>query len=161
MTAPVRVGLVSDTHGLLRPEVFPLLEGVDHIIHGGDVGGEEILEGLRRIAPVTAVRGNTDGGHFGRSLPATAAVELGGHTLYVLHILDELDLDPAAADVSAVIYGHTHQPKVEDREGVLYVNPGSCGPRRFTLPVTVARMTAGPDGLEVRLIPLELDRSPG
>lgn len=150
------IGLVADTHGLLRPEVFPLLEGVEHIIHAGDVGGREILARLEEVAPVTAVRGNTDGGAFGRSLPRTGVVEVEGHTLYVLHILDELDLDPAAAGISAVVYGHTHRPQVEDRDGVLYVNPGSCGPRRFSLPVTVARMSVSDDGLEVRLIPLEI-----
>lgn len=152
----MEIGLVSDTHGLLRPEVFPLLEGVEHIIHAGDVGGREILARLREVAPVTAVRGNTDGDPFGRSLPLTEAVEVDGHTLYVIHILEELDLDPAAAGVASVIYGHTHRPQVEDRGGVLYVNPGSCGPRRFSLPVTVARMSTSPDGLEVRLIPLDV-----
>jgi len=152
----LEIGLVSDTHGLLRPEVFPLLDGVDHIIHAGDVGGREILTRLQEVAPVTAVRGNTDGGAFGQSLPMTGVVEVEGYTLYVIHILEELDLDPAAAGIAAVIYGHTHRPQVEDRAGVLYVNPGSCGPRRFSLPVTVARMSLSDDGPEVRLIPLEL-----
>lgn len=152
----MEIGLVSDTHGLLRPEVFPLLDGVDHIIHAGDVGGREILTRLQEVAPVTAVRGNTDGGAFGQSLPMTGVVEVEGYTLYVIHILEELDLDPAAAGIAAVIYGHTHRPQVEDRAGVLYVNPGSCGPRRFSLPVTVARMSLSDDGPEVRLIPLEL-----
>lgn len=152
----MEIGLVSDTHGLLRPGVFPLLEGVERIIHAGDVGGREILARLREVAPVTVVRGNTDGDPFGRSLPLTEVVEVEGHTLYVIHILEELDLDPAASGISAVIYGHTHRPQVEDRAGVLYVNPGSCGPRRFSLPVTVARMSVTGDGLEVRLIPLDV-----
>lgn len=150
----VEVGLVSDTHGLLRPEVIPALEGCDLIVHAGDVGGHEILEALARVAPVHAVRGNTDHGPFGASLPSTEVVEAGGASLYILHIVDELDLDPESAGIGAVIFGHTHRPLVEHRNGVLFVNPGSCGPRRFDLPVTVARMTVVDGEVEVRLIPL-------
>lgn len=150
----LEVGLVSDTHGLLRPEVIPALEGCRLILHAGDVGGPGILEALRRVAPVRAVRGNTDGGAFGASLPLTQVVEVGGHALYMIHIPYDLDLDPAAAGFSAVVSGHTHRPTVEERDGVLFVNPGSCGPRRFDLPVTVARMTVGGEGLSVRLIPI-------
>jgi putative phosphoesterase len=148
------LGVVSDTHGLLRREVLPLLEGVEHIVHAGDVGGADILEQLSAIAPVTAVRGNTDGDPFGRSLPMTEVVHFHGHDIYLLHILEDLDLDPEAAGMSAVVYGHTHRPLVEDRGGVLFVNPGSCGPRRFSLPVTVARLGVTPGGLEVRLLPV-------
>lgn len=148
------MGLVSDTHGLLRPEVIPALAGCGLILHAGDVGGPEILEALETVAPVRAVRGNTDHGPLGASLPPTEVVEVGGHALYMLHIANELDLDPAAAGFSAVVFGHTHRPLVEERNGVLFVNPGSCGPRRFDLPVTVARMTVAPAGVSVRLIPL-------
>lgn len=150
----MEVGLVSDTHGLLRPEVVPAMAGCDLILHAGDVGSAAILAALREVAPVHAVRGNTDGGPFGASLPLTEWVEIGGHALYLVHILEDLDLDPSAAGVSAVIYGHTHRPLVEERDGVLYINPGSCGPRRFDLPVTVARLSVSRKGLSVRLIPL-------
>lgn len=150
----MEVGLVSDTHGLLRPEVVPALHGCQLILHAGDVGGPDIVEALETVAPVRAVRGNTDHGPFGASLPWTEVVQVGGHTLYMLHIPEDLDLDPRAAGFSAVISGHTHRPLVEDRDGVLFVNPGSCGPRRFDLPVTLARLRVGPEGLSVRLIPL-------
>lgn len=152
----VEVGLISDTHGLLRPEVLPALAGCDLILHGGDVGDEGILRALASVAPVRAVRGNTDGGALARALPLTEAVEVAGRTVYLLHILDDLDLDPVAAGISAVVFGHTHRPLVEEREGVLFINPGSCGPRRFQLPVTVARLTVSPSGMSVRLIPLPL-----
>ncbi|HSG48456.1 MAG TPA: metallophosphoesterase family protein [Longimicrobiales bacterium] len=150
----MEVGLVSDTHGLLRPEVIPALHGCRLILHAGDVGGPEILEALEAVAPVRAVRGNTDHGPFGASLPMTDVVQVAGHVLYMLHIPQDLDLDPGAAGFSAVISGHTHRPLVEERDGVLFVNPGSCGPRRFDLPVTVARLTVEEHGLSVRLIPL-------
>lgn len=150
----VEVGLVSDTHGLLRPEVIPALEGCEWILHAGDVGGPEILEALGRVAPVRAVRGNTDRGAFGAGLPLTEMIRIGDHTLYMIHILEELDVDPAAAGISAVVYGHTHRPLVEERAEILFVNPGSCGPRRFDLPVTVARMRIASGGLQVRVIPL-------
>lgn len=153
----VEIGLVSDTHGLLRPGVLLHMEGCERILHAGDVGERHILEALEEIAPVTAVRGNTDGGILAAELPLTQVVEVAGHTLYLIHIVDDLDLDPRAAGVDAVIFGHTHRPLVEDRDGVLFVNPGSCGPRRFNLPVTVARMRVGPDGIHVRLLPLEGD----
>lgn len=151
------VGIVSDTHGLLRPGVLPLLEGCDLILHAGDVGEAHILEALQEIAPVVAVRGNTDRGAFGASLPLTEVVHVAGRTLYLIHIVDDLDLDPAAADIDAVIFGHTHRPLVEERGEVLFVNPGSCGPRRFDHPVTVARMSLGPEGTAVRLVPVPSD----
>jgi hypothetical protein len=133
-----RIGVIADTHGLLRPEALKALRGVELIIHAGDVGGPEILEALRALAPVYAVRGNTDRGDFGRSLPPTQLVQVGEVQLYVLHELFCLDLDPAAAGLAAVIFGHSHRPHLERKDGVLYLNPGSAGPRRFTLPVTLA-----------------------
>jgi putative phosphoesterase len=134
------IGVISDTHGLLRPEAVQALQGVELIIHAGDVGEPKILARLSRIAPVRAVRGNTDRGEFGGSLPLTRVVEVGGLHLYVLHELFTLDLDPKAAGLAAVIYGHSHRPRAEYKDGVLYLNPGSAGPRRFTLPVTLARL---------------------
>ncbi len=133
----MRVGLISDTHGLLRPEAKQALSGVDLIIHAGDIGTPEVLEELRALAPVRAVRGNNDRGPWTRGLPETEALELEGASLYVLHDLNELDLDPAAGGFAAVIAGHSHRPAMDTRDGVLYINPGSAGPRRFSLPVAV------------------------
>jgi putative phosphoesterase len=133
----MKIGVVSDTHGLLRPEVAPALAGVDRILHLGDVGKIEIIEALNRIAPVTAIRGNIDRTDHCSLLPATEVVELPGIAMYLLHNIEELDLDPGVAGFSAVLYGHSHKPSIEHRKGVLYFNPGSCGPRRFHLPVTV------------------------
>jgi len=130
-------GLISDTHGLLRPEAQQALAGVDLIIHAGDVGSPEVLEGLARIAPVHAVRGNNDRGGWARPLPETEVVELEGARIYVLHDVSQLDLDPATAGFAVVVAGHSHRPAVQLRRGVLYINPGSAGPRRFSLPVTV------------------------
>ena len=139
------VGLISDTHGLLRPAALGALHGVDHLIHAGDVGNPDLLQPLSAIAPLTVVRGNVDRGPWAEALPETAEVELGGRWIHVRHILDELDLDPSAAGFDVVVYGHSHKPDIEHRRGVLYVNPGSAGPRRFQLPVTVAllHLTAG------------------
>lgn len=133
-----RVALVSDTHGLLRPEVARALRGTDLILHMGDVGSPEVLEDLRAIAPTRAVRGNVDHGAWARELPESDLVPLRGANLYLLHNLAELDLDPAAAGVAMVLYGHTHVPKEEEKNGVRYVNPGSIGPRRFDLPISFA-----------------------
>ena len=135
------IGVISDTHGLLRPEALAALAGSDFIIHAGDVGDPGILDELREIAPVTAVRGNVDGGVWARKLPQTNVLEVEGVSIYVLHILDQLDLKPKAAGFSAVIYGHSHRPHIETKNGVLYFNPGSAGPRRFDLPVTVGKLT--------------------
>jgi hypothetical protein len=132
------IGVISDTHGLLRPELLPALSGVDHILHAGDVGDPDILTELARIAPVTAIRGNIDTHGPCSLLPATEAIELAGCLLYMLHSLDDLDLNPQAAGIAAVLYGHSHQPSIEHRNGVLYLNPGSAGPRRFNLPITCA-----------------------
>jgi len=132
------VGVISDTHGLLRPEVIKAFQQVSLIIHAGDVGRPAVLAALKKIAPVIAVRGNTDREDWGYRLPATEVVDLSGVSLYLLHDLNKLDLEPSAAGVSAVIYGHTHEPAVENKNGILFLNPGSAGPRRFTLPVSVA-----------------------
>src|ERR1700740_3198665 len=134
----MRVGIISDTHGLLRPEVERALHGVDLIVHAGDVGVPEILPKLKLIAPVFAVRGNVDTGPWAQQLPLTTVVEADGASFYVLHNLRELDLRPDAAKFDFVISGHTHQPEQTEREGVLYLNPGSAGPRRFHLPITLA-----------------------
>jgi hypothetical protein len=136
-----RVGVISDTHGLLRPEALAALAGVDHILHAGDVGDAQTLDALRKIAPVTAIRGNIDGSGPCAALPATDLVELGGTAFYLLHDLKKLDLDPVAAGISVVVSGHSHKPAIESRRGVLYLNPGSAGPRRFSLPITVAVVT--------------------
>ena len=142
------VGIISDTHGLLRPEAVEALAGADFIIHAGDIGSPEILDGVSRIAPVTAVRGNIDNGPWARALPLTAVLEVGACRLYVLHEIQALDLEPKATGFQAVITGHTHKPSAEVRGGVLFLNPGSAGPRRFKLPVTVARIEI--DGLTLR-----------
>jgi len=134
----LRVGIISDTHGLLRPEAERALRGVDLIFHAGDVGRPEILDKLKRIAPVFAVRGNVDSDAWAQHLPLTTVLDAGGASFYVLHNLDELDLRPDAAKFDFVISGHTHQPEQSERHGVLYLNPGSAGPRRFHLPVTLA-----------------------
>jgi putative phosphoesterase len=133
----MRIGVISDTHGLLRPEALAALAGVDHILHAGDVGDAAILDALAAIAPLIAIRGNID--HTGRcaGLPPTEIVQLGGSTIYMLHSIGGLDIDPAAASVDIVVSGHSHQPFIERRKGVLYLNPGSAGPRRFSLPVSV------------------------
>jgi uncharacterized protein len=138
------IGVLSDTHGLVRPEALEALAGVEKIVHAGDVGGNEVLEALAKIASVTAVRGNTDHGPWATALPRTALVETEGGLLYVLHQLSDLDLEPSAAGVRVVIYGHSHAPSVEAADGVLYLNPGSAGPRRFRLPVTVAKLLLSP-----------------
>jgi len=134
------VGVISDTHGLLRPEATEALQGSKLIVHAGDVGNAEVLERLRAIAPTVAVRGNVDGGAWATALPVTEVVEVGRLRLYVLHELSGLDFDPKAAGFAAVISGHTHRPSAEVRNGVLYLNPGSAGPRRFSLPVAVAKL---------------------
>jgi len=136
----LRIGIISDTHGLLRPEALAALRGSDYIIHAGDVGDAAILSELAEIAPVTAIRGNLDHGAWSRKLPTTDVLEVQGISIYVLHHLAELDLKPEAAGFAAVIYGHSHVPKQELKNGVLYFNPGSAGPRRFRLPVTIGRL---------------------
>lgn len=137
---PRIVGVISDTHGLVRPAALAALKGSDVIVHAGDIGAPEVLSALAAIAPVTAVRGNNDRGAWTQALTDTAAVQAGEAWLYVLHDIHELDLDPKAAGFAAVIAGHSHRPAITARDGVLFVNPGSAGPRRFTLPVAVARL---------------------
>jgi putative phosphoesterase len=134
------VGVISDTHGLLRPEALAALRGSHHILHAGDVGAPEVLRDLRALAPLTVVRGNNDRGPWADELPHDAVVELAGASLYILHDLGELDLDPRAAGFAAVVCGHSHKPLQEARGGVLHFNPGSAGPRRFRLPITVGRL---------------------
>ena len=134
------VGVISDTHGLLRPEAIAALRGSDLIVHAGDVGAPDVLERLRAIAPTVAVRGNVDTGAWARGLPMTEVVEAGAVYLYVLHDLSAIDIDPRTAGFAAVISGHTHRPSADVRDGVLYLNPGAAGPRRFSLPVAVARL---------------------
>ena len=134
------VGVISDTHGLVRPEVFKALAGSELIIHAGDVGGPEVLEALGRVAPVVAVRGNNDRGAWAEALPEYEAIEVNKTFIYVLHDLKELDIAPAAEGFRVVVSGHSHKPLVEERRGVLYLNPGSAGPRRFKLPVTVSHL---------------------
>jgi putative phosphoesterase len=136
----IQIGVISDTHGLLRLEALVALRGSERILHAGDVGDPGILEQLAEIAPVVAVRGNIDKGVWARRLPETEVVEVGGLSIFVLHDLGTLDLKPEAAGFAAVVYGHSHVPKQEMREGVLYFNPGSAGPRRFKLPVSVGRL---------------------
>jgi uncharacterized protein len=148
------IGVISDTHGLLRPEAMEALRGVEHILHAGDVGDPTILDSLNEIAPVTAISGNIDVGGPCSHLPATEVVTLHGHTFYMLHDRHALDLDPAAAGFSAVISGHSHRPLIEWRHGVLYMNPGSAGPRRFSLPVSIGLLTIGADGLQAQLVTL-------
>ena len=138
------VGLISDTHGLLREGALRALQGSDLIIHAGDVGKPEILDALRTIAPVVAVKGNIDKGAWAGVWPATTVAKAGAALLYVLHDVHELDLDPVAAGFHAVISGHSHKPECTERSGVLYINPGSAGPRRFRLPVTIARLDLSP-----------------
>jgi len=142
----VKIGIISDTHGLLRPEVAPVLAGVERILHLGDVGRPTILDELEKIAPVTAIRGNIDREGACGKLPETDVVLIEGRYIYMLHDLKMLHLDPAAGKFAAVLYGHTHAPNYHTKKGVLYFNPGSCGPRRFELPVTVGLLTVNAEG---------------
>jgi hypothetical protein len=150
------IGVISDTHGLLRLQAVQALEGSELIIHAGDVGNAEVLGALQAVAPVRAVRGNTDRGAWAREIPAAEVVLVGGVLLYVLHDLHALDLDPAGAGFQAVIYGHSHRPDVDRRQGVLFLNPGSAGPRRFTLPVTVARLRLEGTSLHAEVVHLQI-----
>jgi uncharacterized protein len=148
------VGVISDTHGLVREEALAALHGSQLIIHAGDIGTPAVLERLREIAPVRAVRGNNDRAEWARDLPDTDVVEVGPHHIYLLHDIGELDIDPAAARFAAVITGHSHKPGASVRDGVLYLNPGSAGPRRFRLPIAVARLHVTEHGLEHEIVEL-------
>jgi uncharacterized protein len=148
------IGVISDTHALLRPEAVAALRGSDYVIHAGDVGDPETLTQLAAIAPVTAVRGNVDREEWARELPATNVLQVGSIAIYVLHDVGQLDLDPRAARFAAVIFGHSHHPSQEMRNGVLFFNPGAAGPRRFSLPVTVGRQRVAGSQLSAEIIPL-------
>jgi hypothetical protein len=150
-----RVGLIADTHGLLRPEAVRALRGSEVIIHAGDIGKATILEVLRDVAPVTAVRGNIDRGAWAHALPTTAALQIGQVWVYVIHDIQELNLVPEAAGFKVVVSGHSHQSSIQERNGVLFVNPGSAGPRRFTLPVSIALMEVQGTTVDVRLVGLD------
>jgi putative phosphoesterase len=150
-----RVGLISDTHGLLRPEALVALDGSDAIIHAGDIGSRGVLDALRAIAPLTVVRGNNDHGAWAEALPLEARVVIGNVSIVVIHDLPTLALEPQAR-VDVVVSGHSHQPKCERREGVLYVNPGSAGPRRFRLPVSVGRLDIDGGRVDASIVPLDV-----
>ena len=151
----IHVGVIADTHGLLRPQAVQAMEGSDLIIHAGDVGNPDILETLETIAPVHTVRGNVDYEPWTTRLPHTTVVEVGDLSIYAVHNLDELNLDPAASGFKMVVYGHSHRPSIEEKDGVIYLNPGSAGPRRFSLPVSVAHVTV--TGAEIQSDIIELD----
>ena len=148
------IGVISDTHGLLRPEAIQALRGVNHILHAGDVGDPLILDKLRWIAPLTAIRGNVDVTGVCRQLPASYVVELGGRYFYLVHSIDDLDLNPVAAGIAVVVSGHTHRAEKHVKGGVLYLNPGSAGPRRFDLPVTLAKVSVVNGGVRARIVTL-------
>jgi putative phosphoesterase len=154
-TIPRKIGLISDTHGLLREEALQALRGSDLIIHAGDVGDPDMLEALRKIAPVVAVRGNVDTAEWAKSLPETAVVEAGEMNIFVLHDANTLDLDPRAAGFQIVVSGHSHKFGQSERKGVTFLNPGSAGPRRFNLPITVARLDLGVRPWRVEFLDLE------
>jgi uncharacterized protein len=150
------VGVISDTHGLVRPQALAALAGVDHIIHAGDIGGAAVLEALRAVAPVTAVRGNNDREPWATAIRDRETITVAGMTFHVLHDIKELRLDPAASGVHAVIAGHSHRPRIERRHGVLFLNPGSAGPRRFTLPIAVARVRIEQHELDAEIVELDV-----
>ena len=153
------IGVISDTHGLLRPEAIDALRGAKHIIHAGDIGEPSILDRLSEIAPVTAVRGNVDREAWAKNIPETNVLEVDGVSIYILHILENLDLKPKASGFGAVIYGHSHVPKQEMKDGVLYFNPGSAGPRRFELPVTIGRLNVRDGRITAEIVELQ-DQNP-
>jgi uncharacterized protein len=150
----LRVGLISDTHGLLRPEALAFLRGSDFIVHAGDIGDAGVLDELRRLAPLTAVRGNNDKGPWAKSIAETEVLQVAEVSIYVLHDLAELDLDPVAAGFQVVVSGHSHQPRIEERDGVMYVNPGSSGPRRFKLPIAVAELHVAGSSVKAKIVEL-------
>lgn len=154
LQSSVRVGLISDTHGLLRPEALAFLRGCERIIHGGDIGGSEILEQLASIAPVTAVRGNNDTGAWGKRLKETELVRVGDVFVYVIHDLSEIDIDPRAAGIRVVVSGHSHKPSTTERDGVLFVNPGSAGRRRFKLPIALGELLIKGAEVKARIVNL-------
>ncbi len=152
----IRVGLISDTHGLLRPQAVAALQGSDFIVHGGDIGDVGILDALAAIAPLTVVRGNNDREAWANAIPESAFLKVGDVYVYAIHDLSQIDIDPVGAGVRVVISGHSHKPKIEERDGVLYVNPGSAGPRRFKLPIAVAELIVDGDTVSARIVELPL-----
>lgn len=152
----MRVGLISDTHGLLRPQALAALAGSDHIVHGGDIGDPDILRQLRAVAPLTVVRGNNDRAPWARDIPDTAILEIGATRIFAVHDIATLPIDPVAAGVQVIVYGHSHSPTATWRGGILYVNPGSAGPRRFKLPVCVAELLVDGPSLTARLVHLDI-----
>lgn len=152
----IQVGVISDTHGLLRPEAIEALAGSSLILHAGDIGKSAVLEALEAIAPVIAVRGNNDKGEWAATIPEQQTIEIGNVSVHLLHIVQELSLDPKATGIQVVISGHSHKPKIEEREGVLFLNPGSAGPRRFKLPISVAHLFVDAEATRAEIIPLEL-----
>lgn len=150
------IGLIADTHGLLRPEALAALQGCDHLVHAGDIGGPQILAALARIAPLSTVRGNNDQGDWADELPEHLTLRFGHLTLHVIHDLKQLSIDPAAQGIDVLVAGHSHKPMQETRDGVLYLNPGSAGPRRFKLPVGVARLCIDKDRFQAELITLNV-----
>jgi uncharacterized protein len=150
----VRIGVISDTHGLLRPEALAQLAGCDHIIHGGDIGGEDILDQLRAIAPLTVVRGNNDRGPWAAAVPESVRIDIAGITLFAVHDIATIGLDPAAEGIDVVVTGHSHKPLAERRDDVLYLNPGSAGPRRFSVPISLAHLTIDAGQVSARIIEL-------
>ena len=153
----LRIGLISDTHGLLRPEAITFLRGCDHIIHAGDIGNPGILEELSSLAPVAAVRGNNDTGPWAKALPETKLIRFEELAVYVLHDVKQLNIDPTAANVKVVISGHSHKPSVEERQRIFYVNPGSAGPRRFKLPISVGELIVSGGSVTPRVLGLGAD----
>ncbi|AEG92019.1 Conserved hypothetical protein [Ramlibacter tataouinensis TTB310] len=156
----MRIGLISDTHGLLRPEALAFLAGSDHILHAGDIGDAAILEALAGIAPLTAVRGNNDTGPWARQLKEVEQLRLAGVGIHLLHDRHELAIDPPASGVRVVVAGHSHKPLVQEQGGVLYINPGSAGPRRFSLPVSVGELLIEDGGVRARTVTLEVAPRP-
>lgn len=152
----MRVGLISDTHGLLRPQALAALQGSDFIVHGGDIGNAGVLDALAAIAPVTVVRGNNDGEAWADGIAETETVVFDGVWLHAIHDLSQLRIDPAAQGVRVVMSGHSHKPKIEERDGVLYINPGSAGPRRFTLPIAVGELLIDGGAVTARIIELKV-----
>jgi len=153
-TQTIRVGLISDTHGLVRDEAVEVLKGCQHILHAGDIDGPEVLVKLRRLAPVTVVRGNNDRGFWAEAIPAYDVVKFGSVSVYLRHDELELDVDPRAAGIRVMMFGHSHKPRVETRDGVLFVNPGSAGPRRFKLPIAVGELLISGNQVDARIIEL-------
>ena len=152
-----RLGIISDTHGLLRPQAVAFLQGCDRILHGGDIGNAEVLTRLSTIAPVTAIRGNNDKGAWAASIPETEFFEFAGIHIYALHDISQFDIDPAAAGIQIVVSGHSHKPLIEQRDGVHFVNPGSAGPRRFKLPISVAEIFIVGGAISSRLVDLKIE----